>query len=163
VPVDAPPGFVALAAPDGEAIWTVGFLAVRKLAAEHTDGRLELAEFIFPAGFSPPWHVHHTTAETFYVLEGEIRFQCADAVQRLGPGGFVNLPAGVPHSFYVESKAGARALHTASPGGLWDFHAEAGRPAESLTIPPAEPIDPERVGAIASRHALEILGPPLAA
>jgi uncharacterized RmlC-like cupin family protein len=71
-----------------------------------------VAEFIFPAGFSPPWHLHHNTAESFYVLEGEIRFQCADDVQRHGPGGFVDLPPGVPHSFYVESENGARALHT---------------------------------------------------
>jgi quercetin dioxygenase-like cupin family protein len=160
---DAPPRFIGLSAQDGEAIWTVGFLAVRKLAAEDTDGQLEVAEFIFPAGYSPPWHVHHKTAECFYVLSGVIRFQCGDVVERHGPGGFVHLPAGVPHSFYVESEDGARVLHTGSPGGLWDFHAAAGRPAPALTLPPSEPMDIERLNALAAEHALDILGPPLSA
>src|SRR5687768_3904000 len=101
LPVDALSSFHALSREQGDAIWTFNFLAVRKLGAEQTDGRLEIAEFVLPAGFSPPWHVHHDTDETFYVLEGEIRFQCADEVRHLGPGGFVNLPAGIPHSFFV--------------------------------------------------------------
>jgi len=159
--VDAPPLYRALAAKEGDAIWTFNFLAVRKLAAEDTDGRLEVAEFIFGAGFSPPWHVHYETAESFYVLEGEIRFQCGDEVQRVGHGGFVSLPARVPHSFYVESAGGARVLHTGSPGGLWDFHAEMGRPAEYYGMPEPEAIDPAHAAAVAARHGLEILGPPL--
>jgi quercetin dioxygenase-like cupin family protein len=163
VSVDAPQRYHALAAKEGDAIWTFNFLAVRKLAAEDTDGRLEVAEFVFPAGFSPPWHVHYETDESFYVLEGELRFQSADEVQRVGPGGFVSLPARVPHSFYVESEGGARVLHTGSPGGLWYFHAEVGRSAVYYGIPEPEPIDPARVDAIAARHGLEILGPPLSA
>jgi quercetin dioxygenase-like cupin family protein len=163
VPVDAPPRHRALAATEGDAIWTFNFLAVRKLAAADTGGRLEVAEFVFPAGFSPPWHVHHETDESFYVLAGEIRFQCGDQLQRVGPGGFVSLPARVPHSFYVESDGGARTLHTGSPGGLWDFHAEIGRPADYHAVPEPEPIDAARVDAIAARHGIEILGPPLTA
>src|SRR5215470_937941 len=148
--------FRSLASDEGDPIWTVGFLAVRKIGAEETDGRLEVAEFIFPGGYSPPWHVHHTTAESFYVLSGEIRFHYGDRVERHGPGGFVHLPAGVPHGFYVESPDGARALHTGSPTGLWDFHTEVGRPAPQLTLPPAEPLDPERLGAIAAQHGIDI-------
>jgi quercetin dioxygenase-like cupin family protein len=153
--------FVGRAPNEGDQIWTVGFLAVRKVAAEQTGGLLEVAEFIFPGGYSPPWHLHHETAESFYVLEGEIRFQCADDVQRHGPGGFVYMPPGVPHSFYVESEGGARALHTGSPGGLWDFHAEVGRPAPELALPPQEPMDIEGLMAAAERHGIDILGPPL--
>jgi hypothetical protein len=54
-------------------------------------------------------------------------------------------------------------LHTGSPTGLWDFHAECGRPAEYYGIPEPEAIDPARVAAIAARHGVEILGPPLSA
>jgi quercetin dioxygenase-like cupin family protein len=161
--IDASHRFVSLSAHEGDAIWTVGFLAVRKLGAAATDGLLEVAEFIFPAGYSPPWHLHRDTAECFYVLSGTIRFHCGDTVERHGPGGFVHLPAGVPHGFYVESEDGARALHTGSPTGLWDFHAAVGRPAPSLTLPAREPLDPERLAAVAAEHAIEILGPPLAA
>jgi hypothetical protein len=75
----------------------------------------------------------------------------------------VALEVAEAHSFYVESEDGARVLHTGSPGGLWDFHAAAGRPASSHTLPPVEPMDVERLTALASQHELEILGPPLSA
>jgi hypothetical protein len=35
--------------------------------------------------------------------------------------------------------------------------------AERYAIPEPEPIDPARIDAIAARHRLEILGPPLSA
>ncbi len=142
-----------------EAIWTFNSLMIRRHASE----QLEICEFFLPAGFSPPWHVHREATEVFYVLEGEIRFQAGDDVELVGPGGLISLPVGVPHSFYVESD-GARALHTANPGVLWDFHAACGRPADDATaLPPAEEIDVARVLEVAARHEVEILGPPLSA
>jgi hypothetical protein len=70
------------------------------------------------------------------------------------------MPAGVPHCFYVESEGGARALHTGSPGGLWDFHAAAGHQAPSYELPPAEPMDIAALTELAAQHGTEILGPP---
>jgi hypothetical protein len=53
-------------------------------------------------------------------------------------------------------------LAISSPAGFERFVAEAGRPAESLTLPPREESPPglERVAEIAAEHGIELLGPP---
>jgi hypothetical protein len=53
-------------------------------------------------------------------------------------------------------------LAISSPAGFERFVAEAGRPAESLTLPPPEesPPDLERLAAIGAENGIESLGPP---
>lgn len=70
-------------------------------------------------------------------------------------------PVGVPQTHRVTSSEPARVLAISTPAGFELFVAEAGRPAESLTLPPAEaPPDLERLAAIAAEHGIELLGPP---
>jgi mannose-6-phosphate isomerase-like protein (cupin superfamily) len=63
----------ALAQDEAEAIWFLGTLATVKAAAKWTGGALSIVEFTHPPGFATPPHVHHTTDEGFYVLEGAMR------------------------------------------------------------------------------------------
>jgi mannose-6-phosphate isomerase-like protein (cupin superfamily) len=46
-----------------------------------------------------PLHVHHTDDEAWYVLEGSLRFQIADDIFELGPGGAALAPQGTPHAY----------------------------------------------------------------
>jgi mannose-6-phosphate isomerase-like protein (cupin superfamily) len=66
-------------------------------------------------------HVHANEDEMYYVLEGEHVFVCGDQEFRLGPGGMVFLPRGIPHEHRrVVPKAG-RLLSMASPAGFKGF------------------------------------------
>jgi hypothetical protein len=47
------------------------------------------------------------------------------------------------------------------PAGFETFAAEAGAPAARRELPEPEPIDGQALTAIAARHNIEIIGPPL--
>ena len=48
-------------------------------------------------GGGPPPHFHPWD-EAFYVLEGEVEIATNEATHRLGPGGYVHIPAGTVHA-----------------------------------------------------------------
>jgi hypothetical protein len=105
--------------------------------------------------------VHRREDEAFYVLEGEFTFRCGDETFSGGPGTYVFLPRDIPHTFVVEGDEPGRLLTLVSPGGGERFFVEAGRPAEGEGLPPAGPIDVERLGQAAGRFGNEIVGAPL--
>ncbi|HEX9037916.1 MAG TPA: hypothetical protein VF808_13100 [Ktedonobacterales bacterium] len=37
-----------------------------------SDGAIDVAEQILPAGYATPLHVHHREDERYYILDGEI-------------------------------------------------------------------------------------------
>ncbi|MER7456465.1 quercetin 2,3-dioxygenase [Micromonospora sp. NPDC126480] len=149
-----------LRADEGEAFWFLGNLATVKAAGAQTGGRLTVAEFVNPPGFAPPLHRHLVEDEMFYVLSGTALFHCADTVLQAGPGDFVLLPVGVPHTFVVGDDEPLRALQITTPAGFERFAAEAGTPAPERRLPDAGPIDPAALGHAAIRHGIELLGPP---
>src|SRR5215472_16639474 len=85
---------------------------------------------------SPPLHIHHREDESFWVLEGQVRFRCGDEDIDAGPGSFVFLPRDVPHTFVVEGDEGAHLLTLLTPGGFERYFVEAGRPPEGHGLPP---------------------------
>src|ERR671916_703219 len=70
---------------EAEAIWFLGTLATVKAAATQTGGALSIVEFTHPPGFAVPPHIHHTTDEGFYVLEGAMRGSCGTKRGRRRP------------------------------------------------------------------------------
>ncbi|MGI5127393.1 quercetin 2,3-dioxygenase [Pseudonocardia sp. CA-107938] len=149
-----------LRAGEGEALWFLGNLVTLKATGEQTRGALTVAEFVNPPGFAPPLHRHLQEDEAFYVLEGEARFHCGDEVLDAGPGDFVLLPVGLPHTFVVGSGGPLRTLQLTTPSGFERFAAEAGEPARERRLPDPAPVDPVLLGHIAATHAVELLGPP---
>lgn len=122
---------------------------------------LELIEAQAPAGDSPPLHRHEHFTESFYVLNGRVRFVVGDEDVAHGPGAFAHVPRGVPHSFQVLNREPARILVIVAPAGQWEFFAEAGQPAPAKVLPDAAEI-PAGFPEIAARYGTELLGPPLA-
>jgi mannose-6-phosphate isomerase-like protein (cupin superfamily) len=153
----------ALEAGAGERIWFTNAEMTIKATAATTDGQLCLIEMRAPAGHGPPMHVHHDEHEAFYVLEGELELICGGERSTAGPGAFAFLPRGIAHTFRVIGDRPVRMLSIGIPGGLERFFCEAGRPAEGDGLPPEAPVDVAALGAIAARHNLEFVGPPLAA
>ena len=95
-----------------------------------------------------------------YVLEGSADFRCGNLLLAAGPGDFVFLPKGVPHTFTVEADHPLRCLQITTPAGFEDFAAEVGEPATQRRLPDPGPLDPAALGHAAALHQIEILGPP---
>jgi quercetin dioxygenase-like cupin family protein len=140
----------------GEALWSLGCLFVLK--AETPE--LEVIDALVPAGYSPPLHQHDFGSESFYVVEGLVRFVVGDEESVHGPGGFVLVPRSTSHSFEVLGDEPARILDILQPAGLWDFFAACGEPAAELRLPDEVRI-PENLPELITRHGGKFLGPPL--
>jgi quercetin dioxygenase-like cupin family protein len=148
-----------IAEDEAEAIWFLGTLDTVKASADRTGGALSVVEFTHPPGFATPPHVHRETDEGFYVLEGAMRGSCGDRTWRAGPGSFVWLPRGVPHSYAVEGEETLRSLAITLPAGFERFVAEAGEPARERTLPPPGEPDIGGLDAAAAKVGIEHLGP----
>jgi quercetin dioxygenase-like cupin family protein len=148
---------------EGERLWFLGTLATIRLPAEASGGRFALIEHLLPHLASPPLHTHPED-ETYFVLEGRLTLLAGKARFELGPGDACSAPAGVPHTFRVDTEI-ARVLLLSTPAGLERMMRDASVPAEAPTLPPPgtpRPA-PDELAAIFERHETVILGPPLAA
>ena len=150
-------------APDeGEALLFNNDLLTLKATGEQTDGAFLLVEELAGRGKLTPLHSHPAEEESFYLLDGEALFHLDGAERSLGAGSFVSVPAGVPHAYLVTSEV-ARMLCLITPGSgrMEAFVREAAVPTAQRSLPPAGPLDIERIAAAAERTgAVKILGPP---
>lgn len=145
---------------EGEALWFLGNLVTVKAAGTSTNGRLTVVEFLNPPGFAPPLHLHRHEDELFYVISGTARFQCDGKELAAGPGDFVLLPSGLPHTFIVGLDEPLRVLQITAPAGFESFAAAAGEPAQERRLPDPGPVDAGALARVAADHGVEILGPP---
>ncbi len=144
---------------EGEAIWYLGTLMIRKTDAETTGGAFEVIEELAAPGVSPLWHVHQREDEYFYLLEGRVTYYIGDQVIAAEPGALVYLPRGIAHTFRIEGTEPARLLEIVSPAGLWEFFTEMGEPARQRTLPLMQPPDATKLRSVAARYGIEMLGP----
>src|SRR5690242_8231494 len=72
-------------------------------------------EYITRKGEEPPMHTHPTEDEMFYVLEGDITFQCGENIFDLEKGGFIFLPAGIEHGYTIRGEEQVRLLVVTAP------------------------------------------------
>ncbi len=141
--------------------WFLGTLATIKASAARTRGALSVVEFLHPAGFATPSHIHHRADEAFFVLSGSIRGFCGEQVWEAGTGAFVWLPKGVPHGYSVDDGDPVRTLAITLPGGFDTFVAEVGEPAPRHELPQVLVMpDIAVLLAAATKDGQEILGPP---
>lgn len=74
-------------------------------------------------GNEPPAHTHKLEDESYYILEGAIRFWVGDKVIDAKAGDFIHLPKGIPHKFELQSNC-VKELMWITPSGLeqwfWD-------------------------------------------
>ena len=143
-----------------EAIWFVDNLARVLVDGETTDGTVTVVELEGRRGDMPPLHVHRREDEIFYLLDGRLSLHLPDGAIELDAGEAAFAPRDVPHVYRVESET-ARWLGIAAPAGFEAFVREAGEPAPEDTLPPEGRVhDPARLGEIAARYGIELLGPP---
>ena len=144
---------------EGELRWFCGGgVHTWKATAQQTGGAFFIFEFESEGGKVTPLHLHPDADETFYMLEGEILLHIDGKESRLGAGGLVVFPRGVPHAFMVTSSR-ARMLCFQNPGAGEAFYRDASEPAAKGD--PEGVVDMDRVrSAAAKTGAIEILGPP---
>jgi mannose-6-phosphate isomerase-like protein (cupin superfamily) len=139
---------------EGENFEMTGLSLSLKATSESTDGGFFLAETVVGAGYpGPPLHVHHELTDMFYVLEGTLTFQIGEQTVEGPPGTFVCAPPGVRHTFSNPSSEPARFLNFNVPGGFETYMRELAAAWTENGGPP----DPATIGAIASRHDVEVV------
>ena len=65
-----------------------------------------------------PLHTHAREGESWYVLEGNLRFKLDGEILRAAAGSFVFVPAGAPHCFQNDGDVPARILESRGYGGV---------------------------------------------
>ncbi|MDP4511388.1 quercetin 2,3-dioxygenase [Nonomuraea turcica] len=143
----------------GEGLWHLDALWTFKIPAAVTGGAFSLAEQLLPKGAAPPVHRHTREDEAWIVLDGEVTFFLDDEQRTAGPGTYVFGPRGLAHTHRVESDT-ARLATLLIPGTCEAFFHTTGRPAVSLTLPPPEQHDLDRLLEGMREHGIEFLAPP---
>jgi quercetin dioxygenase-like cupin family protein len=120
------------------------------MAQDGTGAEFGLIERMLPARFASPAHIHHSE-EAFYVLEGEIRFQCGDKIITGTAGAFIYLPRQVAHTFQVG----------AAPARILQFNTTH-EPAAGATGRQGAPgpLSMARILALAGKYHIELMLPP---
>jgi mannose-6-phosphate isomerase-like protein (cupin superfamily) len=132
------------------------------LSKEANGDGISMIEHLLPRDFGPPFHIHHDEDETFYLLEGEVRFKRGDTILHARAGEVVYLPKGIPHGFKVLSDR-AKVL-TLTRGGFETMVRRVSRPASSVTLPEQLAPTPEMQAFLATacaENGIDLLGPPI--
>ncbi len=144
-------GFV-LQPGEGRSIDLGNFMMTVKAETGDTAGAFTLLEATEPANFGPPMHIHRNAAEAFYVLEGEYIMFVNQHEIRCPAGSFVYVPAGAVHGFRVGPV-------TSKKLNLYVPQAMVGYFDDLATAIRAGDVDDARLGEIAERYGMEVLGP----
>ncbi|HET7727893.1 MAG TPA: quercetin 2,3-dioxygenase [Candidatus Limnocylindrales bacterium] len=131
----------------GPAYWGPGDHYTFLVTGEESGGAYFAMEALVPPGGGPPPHIHRREDETFYLLEGEIRFRLGDETITAGPGDFVNVPRGTVHNFTNAGSETARMVLTFTPAGMERFFEETLEPA-----PNAAEGAPDNLDEVAARY-----------
>jgi mannose-6-phosphate isomerase-like protein (cupin superfamily) len=139
-----------LSAEEGERLSFGEVEILIKASAESTGGAFALFEESEPE--DTPLHIHEHEDELFYVLEGEHVFQVGDREFRIGPGGLVFAPRGVPHSQKRVVPWTGRVLVLTAPAGLEGFFRELADAAAGGRL------GPEAYAAASERYGITWVG-----
>ena len=114
-------------------------------SGEQTNNLFSLMYIEVHKGNEPPAHTHQWEDESYYILEGSIRFWVGEKVIDAKAGDFIHLPKGVPHKFELQSDC-VKELMWMTPSGLekwfWDNSVPATdmRPLPVMTEPPTSEV-----------------------
>ena|SRR5687767_12430073 len=110
-------------------------------SGQQTNNSFALIYIEVHKGNEPPAHVHHNEDESYYILEGAIRFWIGNEIIDAKAGDFIHLPKGIPHKFELQSDC-VKELMWITPSGLekwfWDNSLPAPdmKPLPVMTGPP---------------------------
>ena len=126
-----------------------------KVRGAETGGALTAFENVIAPGDGPPLHAHDVEGESWYVIEGSLRFKLDGEIREAPAGSFVHVPPGVPHCFQNPGDVPARILVLFAPAGMESFF-------DRFSELPPGPVDPGVFASLGRSVGMEVLGPPLA-
>jgi quercetin dioxygenase-like cupin family protein len=126
-----------------------------KARGEQTNAALTVSENVIAPGDGPPFHTHAGEDESWYVLEGELRFRLGIDGASAAAGSFVFVPRGTPHCFQNVGAQPARIIVMFAPSGMERFF-------DRFATLPAGPVDPDAFRSIAAEVGMDVVGPPMA-
>lgn len=142
-------GEVSIVGPgEGEAIPLGPAVRMRVLENGSSTGhRLGLVEGrLAPNSGGPPQHRHALHEEAFYVVSGEVRFTIGAQNHDVGPGTFLMVPTGAPHTFSNPGDDEAVMLTVFTPDLYLGFFRELNGAAG------AQPSSPGDMAALMARY-----------
>jgi mannose-6-phosphate isomerase-like protein (cupin superfamily) len=143
---------------DGPLIQVNGDEVTIKISSRDTGGAFTVFEGRTRPLHGPPLHLHRDQDESWYILEGQYRFEVDGQEIYAGAGSTVFAPRGSRHTFQNIGSIPGRMVTTVVPGGLDNFFEELAAASARGTIP-----DLAKMLPIFEKYKLELLGPPLAA
>jgi quercetin dioxygenase-like cupin family protein len=120
-----------------------GGLLTFKVRGEQTNGTFTAFENVIAPKDGPVFHRHANEDESWYVLEGDLRFKLDGEMESAPAGSFVFVPRGVPHAFQNVGDEPARILVMFTPG--WR--------GSSTSTPPSQKVPSTRPWCAASPPA----------
>lgn len=126
-----------------------------KARGAETNGALTAFENVIAPGEGPPVHVHAHEDESWYVLEGTLRFRLGTDLRAAPTGSFVFVPRGTDHAFQNIGDEPARILVMFTPAGIEHFF-------DRFASLPGDAVDAVAFARIGREVGMEVTGPPLA-
>jgi len=111
---------------EGETLSVLGTEVKFLCTGDKTGHAWSMMEVVLPRHAGPPMH-NHAWDEAYYVLQGQVRFQLADAEQVVRAGEFLYAPGGTLHGFQGDSDEPARMLILDAPSHAEAFFREVDR------------------------------------
>lgn len=127
---------------------------VFKVRGDETDGSLTAVENVIAPGDGPPLHVHANEDESWFIIDGSVRFRLGDDLADAPAGSFVFVPRGVAHCFANFADTPARMLVMFTPSGMERFFDAFAATPDGVEVP-------EAFARAAATAGMTVLGPPL--
>ena len=125
----------------------------------HPGGAYSVVEWVSESGIpGPPLHIHRTTDEAFYVLEGTFGFQAGERTFEGTAGAFVFVPRGLDHAYWNVGTTPAKMLVTISPPGFERYFEELAEGLEAAANDEQAAMGVRK--ALSQKHDIEVVGPP---
>lgn len=125
----------------------------------YPEGAYSLIEWVaMPSVPGPPLHIHETTDEAFYVLEGTFGFQVGERTVDGTAGAFFFVPKGQVHTYWNQGLERARMLVTMSPAGFERYFEELAKDLASADGSAESALSVRE--ALSERYDIQIVGPP---
>ena len=139
---------------------TVSFSGNRvTLIHRHLGGAYSVVEWVSEPGIpGPPLHIHATTDEAFYVVEGTFGFLAGERTFQGGAGAFVFVPKGLEHTYWNEGNTPSKMLITISPPGFERYFEELADGLEAAGHDEQATMSVRK--ALSEKYDIEVIGPP---